>query len=133
MFEATDKAHNGKVQKLSRIAKSWKQKNDIPIRSYHLEVMAYNHVRTTSNDTPIDELTETFFDHLPNDVRRSTHDPAVSEERLDTYMDSKSKREASKKAKEAREKVDEARKHKENGEPEKAKEKLKEVYGEEFE
>lgn len=135
-FQARNEANNGKVAGLTRTMKNWAEKNDVPVRSYHMEVMVYNYYeeKAESGD-PVpetyEELTQDFIETLPQRVRESTTEP-IYEERVDEGMTREEKNRASTKAQQAREKLREARRLKEQGEDEEAKEKLREVHGDDF-
>ena len=50
MFKARDNANNGKVVRLTRIMKKWREENNVPISSYHMEIMVYNYFEGKSRN-----------------------------------------------------------------------------------
>jgi hypothetical protein len=135
-FEARDQAHNGKVSGLARTAKKWSENNDVPVRSYHMEVMVYNYFeRKAKTGEPVpdsyEELTRDFMKSLPSKVRTGTQEPIYGES-VDKGMSRRERRKAAEKASDAAEKLEEAKRLKEQGKTEQAKQKLREVHGEGF-
>lgn len=130
-FDAVDNARNGRLKKVVRVAKKFRSNRNLPVSSYHMEVMAYNYVHYhPDNSASTEELVEGFFEQLPRRISRGSHDP-VNGDRVDSNMDRSSRREAIKKAQKARKKVREAKAHRELGDSEKADEKYGEALGEE--
>jgi len=135
-FEARDQAHNGKLSGLTRQMKKWAERNDVPVRSFHMETMVYNYFAEkarTGEPVPdnYSDLTRDFVDTLPNRIRTRTEEPVYGE-RVDQGMSRSQKREAQSKAKQMRGKINEAERLREQGKTEEAKKKLKEVHGDEF-
>ena len=48
-FEAVDQARDGRLKKVARVAKKFKENRDVPVSSYHMEVMAYQYVYNHPN------------------------------------------------------------------------------------
>lgn len=135
-FEARDQAHDGKVSGLTRMVKKWSEKNDVPIRSYHAEVMVHNHFAekaTTGETVPesYHDLTGEFMSSLPDRLSGTTKEPIYGEA-VDGGLSDADRTEAIEKARTATATLDEAAKAKENGDVDLAKEKLREEYGEGF-
>lgn len=136
MFEARNQAHDGKVAGLTRTMKKWAETNDVPVRSYHMETMVYNYFEEKAErgepvpDTHA-ELTREFVQTLPDRVNRRAREP-VYDEAVDDGMSRDDRREARQKAERARETLEEANRLKEDGKPDEATEKLKDVHGEDF-
>lgn len=136
MFEARDEAHNGKVSGLTRAMKKWSGRNNVPVRSYHMETMVYNYFekkarKGESVPDSYEELTQDFVESLPSRVRGTTKEPVYGEA-VDEGMSRSQKKEAAKKAAQARERLQKAQRLKEAGKTEEAKEKLREVHGDDF-
>lgn len=136
MFEARDQTHDGKVSGLTRTMKKWADTNDVPVRSYHMETMVYNYFeekaqRGESVPKTYEELTRDFMRTVPNRVKGRTKEPVYGET-VDTGMERSERREATKKAKKTKKKLDQAKQIKDEGDTEAAKEKLKEVHGDNF-
>lgn len=135
-FEARDRAHNGKVSGLTRAMKKWTEQNNVPVRSYHMEIIVYNYFEEKARTgQPIpdnhSELVRDFADTLPSKVRGRTEEPVYGE-RVDLGMSWGDRRKARKKARQMRDKLNEVERLRNEGKTEEAKEKLKEVYGDEF-
>lgn len=132
MYEAVDQNNNGKLQQVAVTAKKWNEKNGKPVSSFHMVNMAYQYFR---EDAPANASTtehmNRFFRRLPDYMQSETREP-VYQERLDKGMSSEEKRKAAKKAYNAQEKLREAKQLQEQGKTEEAKEKYREVYGDEF-
>lgn len=136
MFEARNQAHNGKVSGLTRAMKKWSENNDVPVHSYHMETMVYNYFEekaTTGEPVPdsYEAMTRDFVSTLPNRVNTATREP-VYDEAVDSGVSRKDRQKAAQKAQNAEKKLKEARRLKQQGRPEEAKQKLKEVHGEGF-
>lgn len=135
-FQARDQAHDGKVSGLTRMVKKWSEKNDVPIRSYHAEVMVHNHFAekaTTGEEVPdsYHDLTGEFMSSLPDRLSQSTTEPIYGES-VDEGLTDRDRTEAIEKARSAKATLDEAAKAKETGDLDLAKEKLRDEYGEGF-
>lgn len=129
-FDAVNQARNGNLKKVARVAKKFKQNRDVPVSSYHMEVMAYQYVHNHPNkQASTEELVEGFFEQLPQRLSQGTRDP-VNGDRVDANMDRETRRQAIETAREAREKIREARNHRENGETDEADEQYSEAIGE---
>lgn len=122
-FEAVDNARGGKLQKVARVAKKLRENRNVPVSSYHMEVMAYDYVHNHPNkDASTEELVEGFVEELPRRISRGTRDP-VNGDRLDSNMDRSNRKEAIRKAKAARKKMREARDRRQDGDNDGANEK----------
>ncbi|AUV84561.1 hypothetical protein C2R22_23795 (plasmid) [Salinigranum rubrum] len=138
MFEAVNQSRNGKLERFVRNVKSWNEKHGKPYGSYHLEVMAYHHVRNQMDkNKPLNETAEEFFDGLPENTQSKrkldvVRDPVYSDETVDGYMNREDRQNARKEAQKAQEKIKEARRLERAGKTDEAKAKLKEVYGRSF-
>jgi hypothetical protein len=131
-FEAVDNARGGKLQKVARVAKKLRENRNVPVSSYHMEVMAYDHVHNHPNkDASTEELVEGFVEELPRRISRGTRDP-VNGDRLDSNMDRSNRKEAIRKAKAARRQMRDARAHRRNGDNEEANEKYGDALGEDI-
>jgi len=132
MYNAVNKNHNGKLQQVAVTAKKWNEKNGKPVSSFHMVNMAYRYFQ---EDAPANVSTtehmHRFFRRLPDYMQSETREP-VYQERLDKGMSSEEKRKAAKKAYNDQEKLREAKKLQERGKTEEAKEKYREVYGDDF-
>lgn len=129
-FQAVDQARGGRLKKVARVAKKFKENRDLPVSSYHMEVMAYNYVHNHPNkQASTEELVEGFFEQLPQRLSNGTRDP-VNRDRVDANMDRSNRREAIEQAQDAREKVREAQEHRQQGDAEAADEKYSEAVGE---
>lgn len=132
MYDAVNKNNNGKLQKVAVSAKKWNEQNGKPVNSYHMVMMAYKYFQ---NDAPANASTKehmsNFMRKLPQYVHEETREP-VYQERIDNGMNRKEKRKAAKKAWKGNEKIEEAEHLKEQGKTEEAKEKYREVYGDDF-
>ncbi len=130
-FDAVNQARGGNLQKVARVAKKFRQNKNVPVSAYHMEVMAYQYVRNHPNkNASTEELVEGFFDQLPQRLSRGTRDP-VNNDRVDSNMDSKARRQAIRDARRAREHIEDARKHREKGDTKNAEKKYGEAVGEE--
>jgi predicted nucleotidyltransferase len=131
-FEAVDQARGGRLSKVARVAKKYRDNHDLPLSSYHIEVIAYDHVRRNKNKTAsTEELVEGFFRELPSQISNGTSDPATGS-RIDDNLSREERREAIKEARKARECVDRAREYRRNGEHEEANEEYREAVGEDI-
>ncbi|WP_257300783.1 CBASS oligonucleotide cyclase [Haloarchaeobius sp. FL176] len=131
-FEAVDDARGGRLQKVARVAKKLRENRNIPVSSYHMEVMAYDYVHNHPNkDASTEELVEGFVEELPRRVSRGTRDP-VNGDRLDSNMDPANRKEAIRKGKAVRRKMREARNRRQEGDSEKANDKYGEALGEDI-
>jgi hypothetical protein len=131
-FEAVDNARGGKLQKVARVAKKLRENRNIPVSSYHMEVMAYDYVHNHPNkDASTEELVEGFVEELPRRASRGTRDP-VNGDRLDSNMDRSNRKEAIRKAKAARKKMRDARDRRRDGDSEGANEKYGDALGEDI-
>jgi hypothetical protein len=132
MYDAVNENNNGRLQQVAVTAKKWNEKNGKPVSSFHMVNMAYRYFQ---EDAPANASTtehmHRFFRKLPEYMRSKTREP-VYQERLDKGMSSEEKRKAAKKAYKAQEKLREAKKLQEQGKTEEAKEKYREVYGDDF-
>ncbi|POG54429.1 nucleotidyltransferase [Haloferax marisrubri] len=136
MFEARDQAHNGRVSGLTRAMKTWADRNNVPVRSYHMETMVYNYFEEKARrgepvPSSYNELTREFMRTLPNRVHGKAKEPVYNES-VDKGMGQEDRNAAAKKAKKASEKLEEAKRLKDQGKTEEAMEKLKEVHGKDF-
>ncbi|MFC4359257.1 CBASS oligonucleotide cyclase [Halobium salinum] len=136
MFEVRDEANNGRVSGLTRTMKKWSENNDVPVRSYHMEIMVYNYFAEKSRTgepvpSSYESLTRDFVNTLPSRVKNTTREP-VYDEAVDSGTSREQKDRVAKKAKSAAEKLKRAKQLKKQGETEKAKELLREVHGEGF-
>jgi hypothetical protein len=132
MYDAVNENNNGKLQQVAVTAKKWNEKNGKPVSSFHMVNIAYQYFQ---DDAPPNASTtehmHRFFRRLPDYMQSETREP-VYQERLDKGMGSEEKREAAKKAYNAQEKLREAKKLQEQGKTDEAKEKYREVYGDDF-
>jgi len=130
-FDAVNQARGGNLEKVARVAKKFRQNQNVPVSSYHMEVMAYQYVRNHPNkDASTEDLVEGFFEQLPQRLSRGTRDP-VNNDRVDGKMDGKARRQAIRDARRAREQMREARNHRQKGDGKKAEKKYSEAIGEE--
>jgi len=137
MFDARDRTHRGKLSALTRTMKKWSERNDSGIRSYHMETMVYNYFeeKARSGDRvpeSHEELTRDFVHSLPRRVKKRSATEPVYGEQVDSGQNWRERRQTAKKAKQASEKLEEAKRLKEEGRTDDAKQKLKEVHGEDF-
>ena len=131
-FEAVDNARGGKLQKVARVAKKLRENRNVPVSSYHMEVMAYDYVHNHPNkDASTEELVEGFVEELPRRISRGTRDP-VNGDRLDSNMDRSNRKEAIRKAKAARKQMRDARDRRRDGDSEEANEKYGDALGEDI-
>ena len=132
MYEAVNENHNGKLQQVAVTAKKWNEKNGKPVSSFHMVNMAYKYFQ---NEAPANASTtehiHRFFRKLPNYMQGETREP-VYQERLDQGLSTEEKRQAAERAYNAQEKLREAKNLQEQGKTEQAKEKYREVYGDDF-
>lgn len=136
MFEARDQAHDEKVSGLTRTMKKWADINNVPVRSYHMETMVYNYFeeKGRSGDTvpeTYEKLTRDFMQTVPNRMKGQTKEPVYGET-VDSGMERSERQKAVNKAKKAKKKLDQAKQIEDEGDTEAAKEKLKEVHGDDF-
>jgi len=136
MFDARDKAQDGKVSGLTRAMKKWAETNNIPVRSFHMETMVYNYFEEKAQrGEPVPDtyqgMTREFVHSLPNRVKSRTKEP-VYDERVDQGMSRSERREAAKKARQAKQKMEEAKRLQKEGKTEEAMEKLQDVHGDDF-
>ena len=136
MFDARNDAHDGKVAGVTRAMKTWADNNDVPVRSYQMEVMVYNYFEEkaqTGQPVPdsYEECVRDFVDTLPSRMRSSTREP-VYDEAVDEGMSRSERRQASEQAQQMRDALHEANRLKEEGKHEEAKAKLKEALGDGF-
>lgn len=137
MFEARDEAHNGKVSGLTRTMKKWAENNDTGVRSYHMETMVYNYFerksrRGESVPDSYEELTRDFVKTLPQKIENGGSKEPVYDETVDSGMSRSERQKAAEKAEKAEAKLEEANRLKKQGRIAEAKEKLREVHGENF-
>lgn len=132
MYDAVNRNNGGKLQKVAVSAKRWNEQNGKPVNSYHMVMMAYQYFQ---NDAPANASTSehmsNFIRKLPQYVHDETREP-VYQEQIDKGMSTKEKKKAAKKAWKASEKIEEAERLKKQGKTEEAKEKYREVYGDDF-
>lgn len=127
MFEATNDASGGKLQKLARLAKKYNEETGKAVSSYHIELMAYQYMRSRSAENQsLDEHVGRFFEQLPERVSSGTYNPST-EQRIDREMSRERRKEAISDAKAAREKIRRARRLKQSGNDQKAREIYEEV------
>lgn len=136
MFEARDQAHNGRVSGLTRTMKNWAEENNVPVRSYHMEIMVYNYFeQKAQRGEPVpssyEEMTREFMRTMPRRVQSSAKEP-VYDESVDEGMSRKDRRKAAEKAQKANQKLEEAKRLKDQGKTREAKEKLQGVHGDDF-
>lgn len=133
MYDAVNESNNGNLQKVAVSAKKWNEENGKPMNSYHMVMMAYKYFR--SSDAPANASTHehmsNFFRNLPEYIHEETREP-VYQERIDKGMSEEDRKKAASKAWQASEKIEEAERLKEEGKTEEAKEKYREVYGDDF-
>lgn len=130
-FDAVNEARNGNLKRVARVAKKFRQNHNVPVSSYHMEVMAYQYVHNhPDKQASTEELVEGFFKQLPQRLSQGTRDP-VNRDRVDENMDRTSRREAIKTARKAREKMQRAKNHRQEGNPEEADKEYSEALGEE--
>ncbi len=131
-FEAVDNARGGKLQKVARVAKKFRENRNVPVSSYHMEVMAYDYVHNHPNkNASTEELVEGFVEELPRRISRGTRDP-VNGDRLDSNMDRSNRKEAIRRAKAARKQMRDARDRRQDGDSEGANEKYGDALGEDL-
>ena len=131
-FEATNKAYNGNLAKLARMAKAYNEDCNTSVSSYHAELMAYDYVRSRPNtDTPLDTLLNGFFENLPNRLSSGVHDPATSQ-RVDAGLSTDDRLDAIEAAQTARDRIRQARQSTLNGDLDKAREAYRDVLGDHF-
>lgn len=127
MFEATNDASGGKLQKLARLAKNYNEETEKSVLPYHMELMAYQYMRNRPADSrSLDEHVGEFFEQLPERVSSGTYNPST-QQRIDRGMSPKKREEAISDAKAARERIRRARRLKRSGNEKKAKEIYEEV------
>lgn len=127
MFEATNDASGGKLQKLARLAKTYNEETGKPVSSYHMELMAYQYMQSRpAEGQSLDEHVGRFFEQLPERVSSGTYNPST-EQRIDSGMSRDNREKAISDAKAAREKIRRARRLKQSGNDQKAKEIYEEV------
>ncbi|MFB6185517.1 MAG: hypothetical protein ABEI86_01445, partial [Halobacteriaceae archaeon] len=106
--------------------------NGKPVSSFHMVNMAYKYFQDEAlANASTTEYMHRFFRRLPDYMQSETREP-VYQERLDKGLSSEEKRQAAKKAYNAQEKLREAKELQEQGKTEEAKEKYREVYGDDF-
>lgn len=136
MFDARNSAHDGKVAGLTRAMKTWAENNNVSVRSYHMEIMVYNHFEEKAQSgQPVpesyEECVRDFVDTLPTRVRTGTREP-VYDERVDSGMRRRDRREASQQAKQMRDALHEASRLRREGNHEEAKALLNQTFGQGF-
>lgn len=131
-FEAVDQARGGRLSKVARVAKKYRDNHDLPLSSYHVEVMAYDYVRREKDkSTSTEELVEGFFRELPSQISNGTSDPATGS-RIDGNLSREERREAIEEARKARNCVERAREYRRDGEHEKANQEYSEAVGDDI-
>ncbi|MXR40495.1 nucleotidyltransferase [Halobaculum sp. WSA2] len=135
-FEARDQAHDGRVSGLTRMMKKWSDNNEVPVRSYHMEIMVHNYFAEkarTGERVPSNyhDLAMDFMQSLPDRVRSTTREP-IYDEAVDGGMSREEREAAARKAESAADTLDEAAAAKERGDTATAKQRLKTEYGEGF-
>jgi len=136
MFDARDRAHNGKVSGLTRMMKKWAESNNVPVRSFHMETMVYNYFEEKAqHGEPVPDtyqgMAREFVQSLPKRVKGRTKEP-VYHGTVDDGMSRGDRREAGNKAKKSQEKSGETKRLKEEGKTGQAKEKLQDVHRDDF-
>lgn len=132
MYDAVNNSHNGKLQQVAVTAKRWNEKNGKPVNSFHMVNMAYRYFENEAPDNAsLNQHMHNFFQRLPRYIQTSTEEPVYGE-RVDEGMSSEERRKAAGKAAKDSEKLQEAHRLKEEGKTEEAKEKYREVYGDDF-
>lgn len=127
MFEATNDASGGDLQKLARLAKNYNENTGKPVSSYHMELMVYQYMQSRPDENQsLDEHVGRFFEQLPTRVSSGTYNPST-EQRIDRGMSREKRKEAIFNAKAAREKIRRARRLEQSGSGQKAKEIYEEV------
>jgi len=115
-FEAVNNSRNGNLAKLARLAKKYNENTGKNISSYHMEVMAYDFIRSRSyQDEPIDKLVDQFFEQLPERLSSGTYDPATGQ-KIDDGLQNEQRENAISDARSAREKLRQARESKNKNE-----------------
>lgn len=131
-FEAVDQARDGRLSKVARVAKKYRDNHDLPLSSYHVEVIAYDYVRRNKDkNASTEDLVEGFFSELPSQISNGTSDPATGS-RIDGNLSRKERRQAIKKARKARKCVDRAREYRRDGKHEEANEEYSEAVGDDI-
>ncbi len=131
-FEAVDQARGGRLSKVARVAKKYRDNHDLPLSSYHVEVMAYDYVRRNKNKSAsTEELVEGFFSELPSQISNGTSDPATGS-RIDGSLSREERREAIKQARKARKCVERAREYRRDGEHNQANDEYSEAVGDDI-
>lgn len=132
MYDAVDGNNGGNLQRVAVSAKKWNEENGKPVSSYHMVMMAYKYFQNdASASASTHEHMSNFFRNLPRYVNDETREP-VYHEQIDKGMSTEEKRKAAKKAYQASEKIEEAEQLKKEGKTQEAKEKYREVYGDDF-
>lgn len=131
-FEAVDKARDGRLQKVARVAKKFNDNHGRPVSSYHMEVMAYQYVRShPDKSASTEELIEGFVEQLPQRISNGTREPVYGQ-RVDEHMDTGERREAIETARKAREHVRRANRLRRQGNIKAAEEAYGEAIGEDI-
>lgn len=130
VMESIDKRHNGRVSEVVKIVKGWNESNGKVLTSYHIETMIYDYYKSKpNNNSPLNEDVRGVFRELPWRIRGSTHDPIIPENRVDAYLTSSKKTEASVKAQRANNNLEESVNLYDMGKNRRADKKLKRVFG----
>lgn len=79
---AANERAGGKLNPLIKMAKQWKKHHQVPLRSFHLEVMAYGAFSSAPASYP--EGVRALFAHLANAVQALCPDPAGVGPHIDT-------------------------------------------------
>ena len=130
VMESVDKQHNGRVSEVVKVVKGWNEANGKPLKSYHIEIMVYNHYKNQpKNNTSLNEDVRSVFRELPWRIRGQTNDPIISNNRVDTYLSYSKRSEATAKAQRANKNLDTAANLYDEGKNKQADKKLKQTFG----
>ncbi len=86
-LDAANRAHNGRVVRITRLVKQWNETHGHHLRSFHLETMVLTHFRNRAyvgGSSDFDEL-ERFYSQLPTYLQTPAVEPVYGE-RVDSYL-----------------------------------------------
>lgn len=83
---ALNKIMGGTFVPIIKMIKGWNREVGWPIRSFHLECIAFSHFRSYTQGYTYDSMLFVFLSKLPNYLALPSYDP-VTGERVDGYLD----------------------------------------------
>ncbi len=136
MLKARDNANDGKVVRLTKIMKKCRDENNMPVNSYHMEIMVYNYFEEKSRSgkkvpKSDSEMVNDFASSLPQRLKVKTREPVYNES-VDNYLTPNQRSEAVRKAVIIKKQIKDSKHLEDEGDTESAKMKLRKTFGNNF-